>query len=426
MHQASQHSRRKLFSITPLFFLLAGVAVACGSENATAPGVDGPNGPPERDDAMPSERDAGGGTGDGNVAALDSSVTADGQADSGPKKPDGPVVGAVSGFSLVVPSVAVYDIACNAMGCYLAFDGAGTVPSYAASRALFLQHGAATAVPLPAGPRLVSVTTVGSAVYGQEYRISGYNSFDTVFALTPGAAAWTQVGRERSAIVEPVFASLANDGAQLFIGTRHGIDQAAVAASASDPWTPTGTGLDDGSITSEQRVDSAGNLYARKSNGNGDVVKLAAGTGTWVKVPFGSAEQAGDHPWGSSTQKLANHDLTIAPNDDVWYTGSNFILRLPAGTSTWTRITLPAGVDVITNPLSETVADGNNDLYFMLGKPPVLHKVAAGTSTATSLGVSAATTDGCSALVIDGNGKLLLACWVKDSGTPTGLFRSTP
>jgi hypothetical protein len=326
-------------------------------------------------------------------------------------------VGAVSGFGKVGGAIWIYDIACNSLGCYESTSGSGGATS---SGVELLAHGTGSPTALPDGKRLASVVTVGTTVYGEAYEGTSGSYLASVYKLLLGTTTWIRVGTPQP-LSGMQLQSLETDGLRLFRSATSGLSAIPVGAGPDDPWSPVGAGFQGRAY--HERVDSAGNLYAMGSAPT-MAYKLPVGQSAWVALPLGASAMAQD-----SYSRFGGRRLTLAPNDDLWMVGANFVTKLPAGSTTWQRIfTGPSPFNVSEDNVSEIIVDGSNTAYFTFGQTtPELYKVAPGASTATDTGVaipSAAPTRPCTTLGIDANGKLLVTAF--GGFAVSGLFRSTP
>ncbi|MFD9669458.1 serine/threonine-protein kinase PknD [Rhodococcus sp. NPDC059968] len=114
-------------------------------------------------------------------------------------------------------------------------------------------------------------------------------------------------------------------------------------------------------------VDTAGNVYITDAQGNGRVLKLAAGSSTQTELPFTGLE----FPEGVAVDTAGNVYTTHAPDG---------VLKLAAGSNTqtalpFTDLNSPRGVAV----------DTSGDVYTTTHTPDGVLKLAAGSNTQTTL-----------------------------------------
>ena len=414
-----------MLSRVPLIVLLnIGSLVACSSDEGggSPDGDEGISGSPRSDGGTggPSP-DGAGGTGNGN-SGPDGGAHSEGGSDGGvsmPVRPPVPVVASISGFAAVGGAASLTDLACNTAGCFEAQVGP------ASSGVLLLPHAAASPSTMPDGPFLVGLTTVGTTVYGVAFDyVSQAESYASVYKLPYGAAGWIRVGTKDPLLAWPP-SSLETDGVRIYRPARNGLAAIGVGAGPGDAWSPVGTGFPGSAM--HCRIDSKGNIYALSDQTMKEVFKLPVGHSAWAQLPMGAAMPQDEY------DRASGRRISIAPNDDVWMVGANFVSKLPAGSSVWKRIfTGPSPADTTEHAVSEVIVDGSDRAYFTFGANPAkLYKVEPGASSPVDTGISVPPAPTLisghvgASLGIDANGKLLVAMR-GGSIYASGLYRSTP
>lgn len=381
------------------------VAMACGSSSSS-------------DGSIPSSGPSGSDDGGTPSGALDGSVPTDGGSladgahsdggggDGASPEPPVPTVGSVTGFAMVLPfqSSMGNDVACTTTDCYFA----------AGSSVLKLPHGATSATPLPALPAnsgyIANIALSGAQVFavGQHNTLTDFVTQWAVF----GGGTWQSLGVARSG-TPVVWASLTTDGTTVWSGEASAIGGGFDAIAVSAGPTATFTKLPSADGTTENgrfpTLDKQGTLWGLVGL---QLYRLKPGEAAWTKVGAATGSTAG-----------RGRRLRFAPNGDLWLSGTSNLLRLAAGASTWTTITLPGLAET-----SSVIIDGSNTAYLSFGEPSKLLKVAPGATTATDTGVVVASARICGATAIDGAGKLLFTCSESGGGIPnqSGLYRSLP